>query len=199
MTSLSLATSPSTDVAAYDPFDPANLRLDQNFVEMSGAKRLITTIPVRKPNSQDFVRTHPAPEYRADVGIIELKEDREAYLLSPAIANAVKRESIPVTIYTSINRQGVLFLWPVKLPRADGKILGWHTTARSAAEYAMKHWCRVQADMSLGGYVTTEGPSTIPPPEWPDMPLKEMLRIAFHTRFIDSLDHAVLNRLRGID
>ena len=42
-----------------DPFDLANLRLDQSFVETAGVKKLLTTVPVRKPNPQDFVRVHP--------------------------------------------------------------------------------------------------------------------------------------------
>lgn len=42
-----------------DPFDPENLRLDQSFVETSGVKKLLTTVPVRKPNNQDFVRVRP--------------------------------------------------------------------------------------------------------------------------------------------
>jgi hypothetical protein len=47
-----------------DPFDPACLRLDQCFADGAGVTRLITTVPVRKPNRQDFVRVHPDPTYR---------------------------------------------------------------------------------------------------------------------------------------
>ena len=32
-----------------DPFDPAALRLDQSFSEGPAVKKLLTTIPVRKP------------------------------------------------------------------------------------------------------------------------------------------------------
>jgi hypothetical protein len=49
---------------AANPFDPAALRLDQSFAEMVGVKKLLTTVPVRKPNRQDFVRVHPDPAYR---------------------------------------------------------------------------------------------------------------------------------------
>jgi len=59
-----------------DPFDLANLRLDQSFVESAGVKKLLTTVPVRKPNPQDFVRVHPDPGYRETLAVIELKEDR---------------------------------------------------------------------------------------------------------------------------
>ena len=40
-----------------DPFNPAALRLDQSFADTVGVKKLLTTVPVRKPNRQDFVRS----------------------------------------------------------------------------------------------------------------------------------------------
>ena len=49
-----------TTPAAADPFDLSNLRLDQSFVESAGVKKLLTTVPVRKPNPQDFVGYTPA-------------------------------------------------------------------------------------------------------------------------------------------
>jgi len=36
-----------------DPFDPAALRLDQSYADTVGVKKLLTTVPVRKPNRQD--------------------------------------------------------------------------------------------------------------------------------------------------
>jgi hypothetical protein len=44
---------------AMNPFDPANLGLSQNFIKTVGVKTLLTAIPVRKPNRQDFVWVHP--------------------------------------------------------------------------------------------------------------------------------------------
>jgi hypothetical protein len=40
----------------------------------------------------------------------------------PQIAQQLPGECSPVSLYTAINRQGVVFLWPVKLPAPDGKI-----------------------------------------------------------------------------
>src|SRR5512132_2903350 len=72
---------------APDPFDPAALRLDQSFAETVGVRKLLTTVPVRKPNRQDFVRVHPDPAYRLmPAAIIELKDDREVYLVTPGMA-----------------------------------------------------------------------------------------------------------------
>jgi hypothetical protein len=116
-----------TDNPAPNPFEPASLRLDQNFAETVGVKKLLTTVPVRKPNKQDFVRVHRDPAYRlTPAAIIELKEDREVYLLTPAMAAELPGEFAMATLYTTISRQGILHLWPVKLPGSDGKHNEWH-------------------------------------------------------------------------
>jgi hypothetical protein len=92
---------------APNPFDPASLRLDQSFADTVGVKKLLTIVPVRKPNRQDFVRVHPDPQYRlTPAAVIEVKEDREVYLLTPGMAQALPGEFSPVTLFTTINRQG---------------------------------------------------------------------------------------------
>ena len=55
----------SEPVKTPDPFDPSSLRLDQSFADGEGVKKLLLTVPVRKPNRQDFVRVHPDAAYRA--------------------------------------------------------------------------------------------------------------------------------------
>jgi hypothetical protein len=96
--------------AANDPFDLSKLRLSQDFVETAGVKKLLTTVPVRKPHSQEFIRVHSSPEYRAALAAIELKNDREWYLLTPDIARELPGEFVSVMLFTTINRQGVIFL-----------------------------------------------------------------------------------------
>jgi hypothetical protein len=88
-----------------DPFDLKNLRLSQDFVEHAGVKRLITTIPIDKPKNQDFVRVHPDPQYRAALAIIEFRDERETYLLSPSIARELPGEFAMAMVFTAINRR----------------------------------------------------------------------------------------------
>jgi hypothetical protein len=78
-------------VAPADPFDPAALWLDQSFSEGPAVKKLLTTIPVRKPGPQDFVRTRPGEEYRLDTAVINLKDDRETYLVAPLLVRRLER------------------------------------------------------------------------------------------------------------
>jgi hypothetical protein len=182
-----------------NPFtDLSTLRLDQSYADTAGVKKLLTTVPVRKPNRQEFVRVHRDPAYRlTPTAIIELKEDREVYLLRPAIAQELPGEYTVATLYTTINRQGVVFLWPVKLPGFDGKRNEWHRSAAEAAERAMERWTRVTANMSLGGYEIFEAMGGLPEPDWPKVSLQAILEVAFRDRIVDRADHPLIQRLRG--
>ena len=184
--------------AKEDPFDLDALRLDQSFVELAGVKKLLTTVPVRKPNGQDFVRVHADPSYRATLALIELKDDRETYLLTPEIARQLPGEFAMATLFTALNRQGVVHLWPVKLPPPDGRVIEWHRSLAEAAELAMRCWVRVKANMALGAYEIFEAQGTIPDPKWPEEAFQELLRIAFRDRLIGTSDHAVIKQLRGV-
>ena len=140
-------------VAVPDPFNPASLRLDPSYGETVGVRKLLTTVPVRKPNRHEFLRVHSDPAYRlSPAAIIELKGENETYLISPSVVHELPNEFAPATLFTAINRQGVLFVWPVKLPGIDVKDNEWYRSAREAAERAISAWTRVTANKSLGAY-----------------------------------------------
>lgn len=181
-----------------DPFADLNrLRLSQDFTATAGVKRLLTTVPVRKPNGQDFIRVHPDEAYRLQTLVLELKEEREIYLVAPDLRDELCDELKPVTLFTTINRQGVLFLWPIRLPGEDGRIDEWNRSAHEAAGFAATRWIRVKASLSLGAYATFEAMDQQPEPHWSDIAFESLLRIAFKGRYIESLDHPVIRRLRG--
>src|SRR5262249_52749602 len=116
-------TIPSVPVGP-DPFDPASLRLSQGFAASIGVKKALLAVPVRKPDKSWFVRVHPQEEYRLQTAVIELKEDRETFLVDRSLWQELATEATfsPRALFTAVNRQGVLFLWPIRLPGADGKI-----------------------------------------------------------------------------
>src|SRR5262249_4646271 len=109
--------APESAAAEDDPFAPENLRLSQDFADAVGVKKLLTMVPVRKPRPQEWFRVHPAPDYRQNVAVIHLKEDQEFFAVSGReLIKYLGPECVPVTLYTGINRQGVLFFWPIRLP-----------------------------------------------------------------------------------
>ncbi len=184
--------------ASPDPYDPASLRLSENFAAAAGVKKALMAVPVRKPDKSWFVRTHPDEAYRLQTAVIELKEDRETFLVVPALWPALAGESTfsPRALFTAVNRQGTLFLWPVRLPGTDGKLDEWSRTALEAAQMAASGWVRVAANKGLGAYDVFQAAGSLGEPEWPEVPLRELLRVAFRDRLIETLDHPVLCRLR---
>ncbi|MGY4289614.1 hypothetical protein ACVWXO_008880 [Bradyrhizobium sp. LM2.7] len=181
-----------------DPFDLANLRLSQSFTETVGVKKLVTTVPVRKPNPQDWVRVRPEPEFRDNFAVIELKDDHEEYIIATPLIPELIGEFVNKTFFTAINRQGALFLWPVRLPEPDGRQLDWYRSAREAAEKAMTRWIRSKANRSLGAYDIFEAEIPIPEPVWPELTFQEIVKVAFRDRLIMTTDHPVIKRLRGL-
>jgi hypothetical protein len=53
-------------------------------------------------------------------------------------------------LFTTMNRQGVLSPWPIRLPGRDGRLDTWNQSALEAALLAMKHWVRLRPNMALG-------------------------------------------------
>jgi hypothetical protein len=185
--------------AAPDPFDPARFRLSQHNLAAGSVKKQLTVIPVRKPSKEQFVRTHPDPAFRIETLVLELKDDREIYLVEPVLWSALDGESTvsPRLLITSQTKQGTIFLWPIRLPGADGRLDDWNRSALEAATLAAKTWVRVQSNMALGAYDVFTATGNWDEPEW-DLPsFGEVLKIAFKDRLINGLDHPVLRRLRG--
>jgi hypothetical protein len=186
------------DKPAPNPFDLGSLRLSQDFVGAAGVKKLLTHVPVRKPGRQDFIRVHPDAAYRVDVGVIQLKDDDETYLVCPELHAELRGEMVFVSIFTAITRQGVTFLWPVRLQLPDDKPLAWWTSAREAAEMAINQWVRVSANKHLGAYEITAATGLVAEPEWPTLSFQRLIEIGFRDRLVDRLDHPLVQRLRGL-
>lgn len=182
-----------------NPFDPGRLRLSQDFVSAAGVKKVLNTVPVRKPSKEWFVRTHPDSAYHINSCVIELKEDSEVYLVDRPLWDVLAAESTfgPRALITTINRQGVLFLWPIRLPGADGRIDDWNRSALQLSTLAAEKWVRVQSNRSLGAYEVFEASGQWSEPSWDVPPFPELLRLAFKDKFIQDLEHPVLRRLRG--
>jgi len=182
-----------------NPFDPSRLRLSQNFHSTAGVKKRHTIIQVRKPGKQDFIRVHPEPDYCLQTALLEFKDDGEVYLVDPSLWNDLPGELIPKVLYLTINRQGVIRLWPIRLPDEDGKLDDWNQSALESAEIAKNVWVRVSSNRSAGMYETFEATGDLAEPEWPDLSFREILEIGFRGKYIKDWDHPALRRLRGDD
>ncbi|MBV9657271.1 MAG: hypothetical protein JO295_04085 [Verrucomicrobia bacterium] len=175
------------------------LRIDPKMVDGPTVAKVLVTIPVRKPSKEMFVRTHPdSAAYSLDTFVLELKEENEIYLVAPNLRDQLLGEpTVHVKrLHLAVTRQCDVFVWPVRLPGADGRLDAWNESALEAQQLARHKWVRVSANRSLGAYDLAVA-AVDQEPAWPKQPYNELLRIAFKGKIIDSVDHPVLRRLRG--
>ena len=175
----------------------ATLRLDP--AQTEAAVRVPITLQCRKPPKHEFIRVRP--DLELTVSAIELRDDADGgfYLVAAPMAAALSDEAKPYVLRPYVNRGGVLRLWPIRLPDPDGRVMEWHRSAAVAASIAIKRWVRVTANRSLGAYEVFEAATQPSEPEWPDMSLADMIRLAFtgRGRVINDPEHPVVKQLFG--
>ena len=186
-----------TQATPPDPFDPASLRLGQDYASTAGVQKVITVVPVRKPNKQEFFRVREGEDWRLETLVLEDQTNRDTYLVDPSLRSDLMDETTFVCLFTAISRQGAVFLWPAKMPAPDGRTNNWHDSALQAADIAQRQWVKMAASMAQGMYLTFSPISELPEPEWPEISFRDLLAKAFGSRRIASMDHPVLKELRG--
>lgn len=177
-------------------FQLDDLRLPSDFEATAGGTKVLTTVPARNPRRHEFVRVHP--EYGARVGVFRSRLERdETFVVHPRICPVLGDDVTPAALRLAITRQGVVFVWILRLPRPDGRFDEWGRSALEAATLAKDRWVRVSANMALGAYETFIASGDIPEPDWPPQSFEELVQLAFRDHFIDSPLHPVLRQLRG--
>lgn len=182
-----------------DPFDPASLRIGADYASGLGVKKVLLTIPVRKPTKTEWFQVRPGHEWRLETTIFEAEGlDRTTYIVAPSLREEFGANLAAAVILTCVNRAGDVFLWRVKLPGPDGRANPWTESALGCAIEAEHGWCRMVANMPAGTYDLFTSTAGWPDPKWPDLDFPSILKIAFRDRLIDSADHPVLRDLRGL-
>jgi hypothetical protein len=190
--------APSTNEQAIDPFSPEALLGNKNNTYAVVARKILTHIAVGKPRKTDFFRTHPDPKYRGHATILDL--DSEVFIVSPAVAPYLEADTKEVELVLCVTRFGTPFLWPVPIIQTDRKPLSWHVSARAGLTESGSYWTRMVADMRAGAYTIFRAEGISVEPEWPDLTMAEILKLAFGDgRLIDSLEHPAVKRLKGVE
>jgi hypothetical protein len=159
--------------------------------QLVGQQRIVTRVPVRKPDKQVFFRAHPTD--KVETYVIEDKENREIYYVLPEMRDEIVAQGLhrPVLLARVITRQAVNMLWPIGLS-VDGRSNSWHETAHEARRMAEENWIRIVANMDLGGYDIFKALAPIDEPDWSKMTFQQLLEVAFRNRIISNRDHPVL-------
>lgn len=174
------------------------LRLPQNFSESLGVRKAITRVPVRKPSKTDFFRVRPGDEWSYQTMVLEIKDEGETYIVSQALWGSISELLRPAMLHVAIDRRNNVFLIPIPLPGEDGRRNSWHQSLADIVDVAEDKWVRTSANKFVGAYDAYIAESKLLEPEWPDMTLEEILKIAFRDKVLESVDHPVIRQLRGV-
>jgi hypothetical protein len=196
------ATAPN---AAADPFDPAAFAVSPEALMAQGdvgVVPVLTGLSVRKPSKQEFFRVSSDARFMMTAPLLELKEEREVYLVAPAVAATMPGDIMMKELRLCQNRQGSLFLWPLPVISVDARQRNeWHSSARQACTIATTKWCRMTADMSSGRYNVAIAPGITVEPIWPsDLTMRDLLELGFgRERLIAERGHPLVKRLLGVE
>jgi hypothetical protein len=186
--------------AAPDPFNLEALRLPPSYEMDAGVCLQLTSVSVRRPKRQEWIRVHPDSEYCVDVALIKMDDDGAFYLVHPNVLPVIEHETVGYTIYATVNKSNIPFLWPVSRPReADRRPNEWVRSAHVAAAQARTQWVRVASNNERGAYDIYNTQAQLSDPVWPEKTIIELLKLAFQTtgRYIETLDHPVVKLLQG--
>ncbi|MGF6091973.1 hypothetical protein [Pseudomonas sp. 18173] len=180
--------------AVPDPFDPERFRLTNTAEAEFGVVQKLRRILIRKPSKQEFFRCHPTLQLTASV--IELKGEDKTLLVLPAVAASLPGEVTNRVLTLCINRQQNVFLWLVPTPQ--DKASDWAISARDIAAMAQKQWVRMIANMSEGQYDVLVAEKYDAEPVWPDIEIRDVLRLAFgEDNIVKDHHHPAIAKLRG--
>jgi hypothetical protein len=180
-----------------NPYDPARFKVNTASTGAIAVK-VLTRIPVGKPQKQRFVRVHPGDAFRLECAIFNLSGADRPYLVDPNVAHQLGTDLKHVSLRLAMDAQGNSFLWPVPLSTPEERENLWNSTHRDIAQRAETCWLRLVSDRASGCYYAMEAASISAVPDWPSYSLPELLELAFGGgHVIDRDDHPALKALRG--
>jgi hypothetical protein len=188
---------PST-AAAVDPFDPMNLGIPTDYAAAINAKASSKPFELRKPNDQEFFCTSPRKNHRLVVGSITDKQDMGKLYIVPSVLLEEVRTKFPkavrgVELVLAQTLAGAWLVWPV--PLAEDRGGKWNSTQRAGSEQGKTRWTNMTSGRGQYDVITVNNPKAV---DWDSVPpFRDVLEQACSERLVDSLEHALLRKLRG--
>jgi hypothetical protein len=112
--------------ASGGAIDIQSLCLSQDYQSMADATKVVTSVSICKPSREWFFRIHP--EFQRYMAILEVKGDKEFYIVAPKLLPQLSGEATPKLLVLGVTRQGKFFFWPLKV-EADRGLDEWSKSA----------------------------------------------------------------------
>lgn len=182
---------------AVPAFDLDAISLPQNFAGLAEVTSEAVAIPIRKPGKQIWFSPHPDQKVWKAFLILKDETDRDiSYVISPALKDTLDGEWVLKILVPCITRQGSVFLWPIRLPDASGRLDSWNKSALEIATSNAVQWIRIKSNREAGAYDVVKTISPFDPPTWPD-DIDAIYKKAIAPALVSDIGHPLLKRLRG--
>lgn len=193
----------SDDDDDLSAFDPANFIAKATAIVAAMPAKKVDYIAVRKPSNTEYVRVTADKNYRmTPVYLLVWKKGMKEvhYLLTgkcvaEVIAAVGSKLVKSYSIVTAMSSTGDPFLWAVR-ELGDDESNEWLESARALQAAAVDGWLRVEGTGTH--YAGIRPHDKLADPVWPKESFPKLLKLAFGTRVIDSVDHPVIKAVLGI-
>ncbi len=180
--------------------DPAALRIPITARHSEQRKTPATAaIAIRRPANDEWAYVNPNSEFHFE-NFWCYEKDKKVYMITPTLYPQlevyVARVFAEWDFYLAAVKNDDPVIWPVKHSDTD-----YFRTQREAVQAAMTGWYQIQSNQALKRYDYRPAHADYPTPDWTGFETTEDARALFTKTFrnslITSLDHDVLERLRG--
>jgi hypothetical protein len=173
------------------------LKLSAEEANLLGSEEVLTTLDVRKPAANEFVRVSLDPDMcLASTVYTDLAGD--TWFVPPAFRSCFLSGLKFVRLQLAVNQVGTPFIWPINASEGTGRPNKWNTSARTASDLAKSVWVKLASDMQAKQYKVYRAEGKLPDPIFPTKSFGALLTMAFNGRVVDSVDHAAVQEARGL-
>lgn len=191
-------TTPQEDLSA---FDPSNFIATATAIVASLPPKKVDYISLRKPSPSEYVRVTAVKSYRMSpvylLGVKKGMKTVQYLIMGKCVGEVLSLVGDKVvksySIVTAITNSGDAFLWYTR----EGADDDWSESAVNLQKRAINEWVRVEGAGTH--YVGFAPKDKLNEPKWPTESFPQLLKLAFGSRIVDSVDHPAVKQILGIN
>jgi hypothetical protein len=151
------------------------------------------SVVIRRPKKTEFIRTQLSP---GCLGPFPIVIDNERFFaVDRSMWQLLADHLVDMALIPSTTDMGRIFLWPVRLPDAQGRLDSWNESAMPLARLAEERWLRLERDRDANEYVPVFPERDLPDPDWSDIVFEHLVGLAENGRDVRSEDDPIVRRL----
>ena len=206
------ATPPQTETSHEEKLDAEELefrklRRDLPGVKGSAAAGIVTISMAKAPSKDVYFRTHPDPNFRPVVPLVDTQIGMEKSYFAVAPDMIEPLAAIGITVYEAmlyfiVTSSGAFRVIPVRCANADGEQNEYNRTKEIGLIKGIDKWVRMYTDLENHCYRTHPAPEgRFGEPQFPDLKPAKAFKLLFRDKgkLLDSPQHKLYQKWAALD